>query len=142
MRRFLTAALLGAGALSASACAEVYHGYFGYGDMREAQPSIPFDGGEITTNLDVRVNQYSGNVIGVKVLYGVRNTSSTDRCVSVTFAPDDVRTYGVPARIPVHVRRGQSVGLPIELWAREAPNQHTWPAPSAYSTVATSEACS
>lgn len=140
MRRF-SVALAGVLAISMAGCAEVYHGYFGYGDMEAAQPAIPFDAGELTTTLDVRRNEYSGNVIAVKVLFGVRNTSAQDRCVVVTFLPDAVSRYGVPARLPVFVRRGRADALPIELWAHEAAEEYTWPSPAAFSTVTTAQAC-
>jgi len=141
MRRVLVLALLGGFAVATSGCAEVYHGYFGYGDKTEAQPPIPFDGGEVTTTLDIRVNQYSGNEIGAKVLYGVRNTSREDRCVIVGFSSQDVSKYGVPARLAVFVRRGQRQPLQIDLWAHEEANQITWPNPWARSLVSTAEAC-
>ncbi len=141
MRRILTAILVGALGLTASACAEVYHGHFGYGDRSQAQPAIPFDGGEITTLLDIRVNNYSGNDIAALPHFAVRNTSREDRCVVVTFSPQAVSTFGAPARIPVHVRQGRTAPLPVEIWAKQEGETWTWPTPSAYSTVATAATC-
>jgi len=141
MRRILTATLVGALGLTASACAEVYHGYFGHADRWETRESIPFDSGQITQRLYIGVNNYTGTELVVSPHFGVRNTSPQDRCVILTFDPGSVRTYGVPARLPLHVPRGRTVQVPLEISAQQAAGQWTWPTPTAYSTAATAANC-
>lgn len=141
MRKVLVLGLLGGFALASSGCAETYHDYFGYGDKTEAQPSRPFDGGEVTTTLSINVNQYSGNEIGARVLYGIRNTSRDDRCVIVGFSSQAVANFGAPSRLPLFVPRGQWRALPINLEAGNDGTAFTWPNPSANSRPSTARDC-
>ena len=132
--KILTMSVAAAAAMAASGCAEVYHGYMGYSDTFQNDTPVAVEGGEVTTRVRFGNNQYSGNTIATQLYYGVRNTSSQDRCFIVVFHPVNVSTYGVPARTAVFAPRGRSVALGGEYWGQKQGDRWIWAMPEPTST--------